>query len=308
MSASGVPRHSSSACLSSRAALGQSLASTLARQNVPGGLDHDSPGIENPVTHVTHTLQDSYTYDADDNLTSQTQSDLTGGDPSRTTSYQYNDHDQLVVETDPAGATTGGGSQSEGASSANPQGATTAYSYDPFRNIASETDPNGNTYRYSYNEYQEPTQAELQTTSTGESSADSSCTAPWVADSDGRQAAPGIPFTFWLYWATIARIGYMRQANNGREWDECEAEYIYDNFISVVGINSNEMSDALCGRYEISFQVNSRMAGELAMTVKAMARLSQLLPAHKRHDLERWVSMAEKIRHFTRSGPDHSSS
>jgi hypothetical protein len=124
----------------------------------------------------------------------------------------------------------------------------------------------------------------------------------------GRQAVPGIPFTVWLYWATIARIGYMREANNGREWDECEAEGIYDNFIAAIGVDSNEMSDALAGRYEIHFQVDSRMAGELAMTVRAMARLSQLLPAHKWHELEHWISMAEQIGHWTNSDPDLSSS
>jgi hypothetical protein len=47
------------------------------------------------------------------------------------------------------------------------------------------------------------------------------------------------------------------------------------------------------------------MAGELAMTVRAMTRLSQLLPAHKWHELEHSISMAEQIRHWTNALPTH---
>jgi len=45
------------------------------------------PGVLNQVTGVTHTRRDSYTYDVDGNLLSLTESDLTGGDPSRTYTY-----------------------------------------------------------------------------------------------------------------------------------------------------------------------------------------------------------------------------
>ena len=109
--------------------------------------------MANKVTGVTHTLQDSYAYDADGSLLSLTQSDLTGGDATRMTSYTYNDHGEVASVTQPGGATSGGGSQSEGASSANPAGATTGYSYNDSGKVSAMTDPNGNEYDNTYNEY-----------------------------------------------------------------------------------------------------------------------------------------------------------
>ena len=105
------------------------------------------PGVTDKVTTVTHTLQDSYSYDADGNLTQLAQSDLTGSDPSRTTSYTYDDHGHVATETDPAGATT-------------------AYDYDPFGNVVTMTDADGNVHSYTYNEYNEVTQVALHTNST----------------------------------------------------------------------------------------------------------------------------------------------
>jgi RHS repeat-associated protein len=143
------------------------------------------PPIANSVTGVTHQLEDTYSYDADNDVLTRTQTDLTGGDPSRTTTYTYNDHDQVASVTQPAGATTGGTSQSQGATSANPDGATTGYGYDAFGNVNLVTDPNGNEYKYEYNEYQEPTQEMLYTPSTDESSQDGTCTPPATQDQDG---------------------------------------------------------------------------------------------------------------------------
>lgn len=142
------------------------------------------PGVLNALTNVTHTLQDAYSYDVDGNLLTSTESDLTGNDPSRTTTYTYNDHDQVVTVTQPAGATIGG-SQTEGASSADPQGATTGYDYDAFGNISTRIDPNGNEYRYTYNEYNQPAQVDLYTPSTSQSTPTANCTAPATQVADG---------------------------------------------------------------------------------------------------------------------------
>jgi RHS repeat-associated protein len=142
----------------------------------------------NQVTGVAHTLVDTYTYDDDPggNLLSYTQSDLTGGDPSRTTTYTYNDHGQMATQTQPAGATPAAASSpATGASSPDPEGATTGYEYDAFGNITKRIDPNGNEYRYSYNEYNERTQVLLYTPATSESTPMASCTAPATQDPDG---------------------------------------------------------------------------------------------------------------------------
>ena len=143
------------------------------------------PAVTNTVTNVTHQLVDTYAYDADNDVLSMVQSDATGNDPARTTSYTYNDHDQVASVTQPAGATTGGTAQTGGAASANPAGATTGYDYDGFGNVTQVTDPNGNQYRYSYNEYQEPVQETLYTSSTNESTSSATCTTPAVQDPDG---------------------------------------------------------------------------------------------------------------------------
>lgn len=179
-------------------ALGRPLTSTVYTSTYPSGetttysytqTGQQSavtyPPVKNSVTNVTHQLEDSYTYDADNNVLTKTESDVTGGDPSRTTSYAYNDHDEVATATQPAGATTGGSSQTDGASSANPGGATTGYDYDAFGNVTQVTDPNGNQYRYTYNEYNEKVQELLYTPNTNAATSAATCSSPATQDADG---------------------------------------------------------------------------------------------------------------------------
>ncbi|MFI7151819.1 DNA/RNA non-specific endonuclease [Nonomuraea sp. NPDC050022] len=63
-------------------------------------------GVKNEVTDVTHTAQTVYAYDPDGNVLSQTDKDLTGGDPDRTTSYTYDGHGREETVTDPEGGVT----------------------------------------------------------------------------------------------------------------------------------------------------------------------------------------------------------
>jgi RHS repeat-associated protein len=162
--------------------LGRALTATTYSNTYPSGLttsfaytDSNQPltvtdaGVVNQVTGVTHTLQDAYAYDADGSLLSLTQTDLTGGDATRTTSYTYNDHGEVASVTQPGEATSGGSSQSGGASSANPNGATTGYTYNDAGQVATMVDPDGNEYDYAYNEYGEVTQVALQYNSTNQS-------------------------------------------------------------------------------------------------------------------------------------------
>ncbi|MCA2220590.1 polymorphic toxin-type HINT domain-containing protein [Nonomuraea aurantiaca] len=63
-------------------------------------------GVKNEVTDVTHTAQTVYAYDPDGNVLSQTDKDLTGGDPDRTTSYTYDGHGREDTATGPEGGVT----------------------------------------------------------------------------------------------------------------------------------------------------------------------------------------------------------
>ncbi|TDD02049.1 hypothetical protein E1292_24375, partial [Nonomuraea deserti] len=62
-----------------------------------------SPSVTNTVSGVKHTLRTRYVYDANGNRTQITESDTTGGDPARTTSFTYDAHDRLVATTFPDG-------------------------------------------------------------------------------------------------------------------------------------------------------------------------------------------------------------
>jgi RHS repeat-associated protein len=179
-------------------ALGRPLTSTVYTSTYPSGETTSYtytptgqpatvtyPAVRNAVTGVTHQLEDTYTYDADNNVLTKTQSDVTGADASRTTSYTYNDHNEVATVTQPAGATTGGSPQANGASSANPDGATTGYDYDAFGNVTQVTDPDGNQYRYTYNEYNEKTQEVLYTPNTNAASSAATCSSPATQDADG---------------------------------------------------------------------------------------------------------------------------
>jgi large repetitive protein len=94
-------------------------------------LTETDPPTTDAVTGTQHTEQTAYTYDADGDVLTTVESDLTGGDPSRTTTNVYNGDDQLSSTTDPAGLTTG-------------------YAYDAYGNLATRTDPNGAQYSYTY--------------------------------------------------------------------------------------------------------------------------------------------------------------
>ena len=113
-----------------------------------------------------------------------------------------------------------------------------------------------------------------------------------------RQVEPSVRFTFWLYWATVARVGCIRSAGKGQEWDALEAESVFDEFLAAVRVDAAWMSEALSGSRELPFAVGPYTAGEMARTVLAMTRLVPLLLTAKRHVLEQWLALAEQIRHL----------
>jgi len=188
------------------------------------------PSVPNAITDATNTLQDAYAYDDDGDLASLTETDTTGADAPRTTSYTYNDHDEVETVTQPAGATTGGTAQSEGAASANPQGATTAYDYDGFGNVTSMTDPDGNQYLYSYNEYNEVTQEALQLSQQDESNPSTTCTGSDIPNPNG-----GCELVLDSY--AYSQAGLLASATDamGRI-----TNYTYDNDQQLIGVASSE--------------------------------------------------------------------
>ena len=90
----------------------------------------DAPTTD-AVSGKVHTEQTATAYDADGDVLTTVQSDLTGGDPARTTTDSYNGDGQLSSEKDPAGQAT-------------------SYTYDAYGNLATQTDPNGADYAYTY--------------------------------------------------------------------------------------------------------------------------------------------------------------
>jgi RHS repeat-associated protein len=63
-------------------------------------LTETDPAVTNPITGITHQLKITNSYDGDGNLMQVVQSDLTGGDHSRTVAYTYDARDRQATVTD----------------------------------------------------------------------------------------------------------------------------------------------------------------------------------------------------------------
>jgi large repetitive protein len=87
-------------------------------------ISETDPAVIDRVTGATHTAVTSTVYDPDGNITSQTVSDSTGGDASRTQSFHFNGFDETDSQTDADHNTI-------------------TYTYDGYGNKTSETDPQG---------------------------------------------------------------------------------------------------------------------------------------------------------------------
>ncbi|MBY8879933.1 LamG-like jellyroll fold domain-containing protein [Actinacidiphila acidipaludis] len=137
-------------------ALGRRLTSTQVSDTYPDGvtttyaydddnrlLSRTGPATTDAVTGTTHTPQATYAYDDDGDTTGVAVADTTGGDSTRSTTWGYNDQDQVSKVTDPAGDTT-------------------AFGYDLFGNRSEQTDADGSRYAFAYS----PTGELLTTTLT----------------------------------------------------------------------------------------------------------------------------------------------
>lgn len=113
------------------AAYPQGVTTTIAYDAQGHPATATGPGVRNEVTGVTHTMRKTSTYDADGNPLTTTMSDLTGGDPQRTTTYTYDDYGR-------ADSVTG------------PEGGVERFGYDHKGQKVSYTDRRGSVYNYSY--------------------------------------------------------------------------------------------------------------------------------------------------------------
>lgn len=117
--------------------LGRQLTQTVTSDTFPAGLvtstsydllgrviSETDPGSRNAVTGVVHTARTVTVFDDDGNPTSQTVSDVTGADASRTTTTTYDAFDRVATITDPTGGVTTRG-------------------YDVYGNMNRQTDPTG---------------------------------------------------------------------------------------------------------------------------------------------------------------------
>ncbi len=89
------------------------------------------PLVTNLVTSTDHQLRVSYVYDDNSNVTSMTEVDIAGSDPSRVTTYGYDLADREISVTDP-------------------EGGVLSRSYDFVGNVVSVTDQNGVTTATTY--------------------------------------------------------------------------------------------------------------------------------------------------------------
>ncbi|MGW4422784.1 RHS repeat-associated core domain-containing protein [Streptosporangium sp. NPDC004631] len=107
------------------------VTSTLTYDGVGRLLTQTGTGVKNEVTNVIHTARASYTYDADGNRLTETLTDLTGGDPARTTTYTYDGGGRVASVTDPEGGVTHSTWDTVGArvSATDPLGTVSTFAY-----------------------------------------------------------------------------------------------------------------------------------------------------------------------------------
>ncbi|MBG0817985.1 LamG-like jellyroll fold domain-containing protein, partial [Planomonospora sp. ID82291] len=100
-----------------------------------------APGVKNEITGKTHTVRTVHAYDADGNQTSETVTDLTGGDAERTTSYTYDARGRVETVTGPDGAVSRTTWNHTGAQTSvtDPLGTVTAMAYTKRGELASRT-------------------------------------------------------------------------------------------------------------------------------------------------------------------------
>ncbi|MEV8635800.1 LamG-like jellyroll fold domain-containing protein [Streptosporangium sp. NPDC051023] len=114
---------------------------TFTYDGVGRPLTQTEPGVDNEVTGVTHTAKSTIVYNADGDKATESLTDLTGGDPVRTTTYTYDTHGRVETVTAPEGGVTGATWDVTGlqTSVTNPLGTVTTFGYTKRGELASKT-------------------------------------------------------------------------------------------------------------------------------------------------------------------------
>lgn len=119
------------------AATPDGVTSTFTYDGLGRVLTQTGAGVKNEVTNVTHTAKSTFTYDADGRTLTATVSDVTGGDPARTTTSTYDGQGRVETVTDP-------------------EGGVVRSTWDATGALASTTDPMGTVLTYAYTKRGEP--------------------------------------------------------------------------------------------------------------------------------------------------------
>lgn len=114
------------------------VTSTTSYDQLSNVVEEVAPATTNEVSSVEHQARIRYVYDRNARLTSQTVSDVLGGDAARTTTYTYDDADRVDTTEDPAGGIVD-------------------KDYDPVGNVEYVTDAEGRKFKTVYDRNNRPT-------------------------------------------------------------------------------------------------------------------------------------------------------
>lgn len=132
------------------------VTSTVAYDKLSRPTVATAPPTTNEITGDTHRLRTTTSYDADGNPTKAEAVDLSGGDPTRTASLLYNEHNRVIRMTDA-------------------EGGETSFRYDSFGNRTRMVDASGVQYEYAYTARNKIAEVRLR---------------GWTGDPDGAQPGP----------------------------------------------------------------------------------------------------------------------
>ncbi|MFI6575367.1 DNRLRE domain-containing protein [Nocardiopsis sp. NPDC050513] len=253
--------------------LGRVLTTTVTTGDHPNGitttrtydgagrvLTETAPAVTNELTDTVHQARTTFVYDNDGNVVRQTVSDLSGGEPDRTTQFAYNQFGHLVARTDPESRTEHFGYDYTGAQIYHQDASGTVFrtAYTPRGHVAERTIEGWVGHP---DEDNEPTQLVLESN---------------AYDPDGRLASTTDAVgrtTAYTYYAdelpaqTIAVGAMLNDAEEPR--DVVLAEHAYD----AVGNPVRAVTNDGATRVDMEWNADSRLVSE-TLDPEGLARVT----------------------------------